>query len=149
MKQIKTKNYIKLAQIGGGYPPGVTGNEDYFNDTVDDKNEIKTFQIERNWDIYEKWYNAVESTPVLMPAKGISTIYVKVDYTIDLNVGLGDTPNISINRVINITDPVKRDLTQFELNDAEINEIKNMIAEDNEHSEDRGPDTRDELEGLR
>jgi hypothetical protein len=148
MKQIRTKKYIRTAQTGG-YPPGVTGNENYFKDTTNNSNKVEVFEIERNWDTYGEWYNTPEPTPIPMPQNGISTIYVKAGYTIDSNVGLGDTPNVSINNIISITDSTNKDVSQFELTDVETDEIKNTIIENDNSNENNSPDTTDEFEGLR
>lgn len=125
MKQIKTKSYIKFAQFGG-YPPGVTGNEPYFQDSADDITETETFPVMSNG----------------------RQIYITAKYTVDMNnIGLGDQPDISIDKIIKILDENNNIVTDFELNDDEIKQIKDMIIENGDWNYSDGPDTREEERG--
>jgi len=121
MKQIRTKGYIKFAQFGN-YPPGVTGRERYFEGPPDDKNEKGTFTIIRNGQEFN----------------------VTVEYTVDMNVGFGENPNISIDDVLRVTNKINQDIPDFELDDNEVQEIKNVIIDNSNFNEDVGLDSRDE-----
>jgi hypothetical protein len=121
MKQIRTKKYIKFAQMGN-YPPGVTGREPYFQAPLDDRNEKGTFTIIRNGQEFN----------------------VTIEYTIDMNVGFGENPNINIDDVLRVTNEINQDIPDFELDNNEVQEIKNVIIDNGNFNEDVGPDSRDE-----
>ena len=112
MKQIKTKSYVKFAQLGG-YPPGVTGRENYFQAPPEDINDRGTF-------------------PIIRDGRELN---VTVDYTIDMNVGFGDNPNINIDRVIKVTDATNLDLPDFDLTDDEIQQIKDVIIDNGDFNQ--------------
>lgn len=125
MKHIRTKSYLKFAQFGG-YPPGVTGHESYFQDSADDVMGTETFPIMSNG----------------------KQIYVTAKYTVDMNnIGLGDQPDISIDNIIKIVDENNHIITDFELNDDEIQQIKDIIIENGDWNYSDGIDTREEERG--
>lgn len=143
MKKIRTKGYIKSA-FADNYPPGVTGNESYFQDSPEPElgKNTDTIPLKRDWDAYGKWYNSVEEFPVKMPQIGISNIDVTVSYQYTSN------QNVDVTiKVLGIKDSSGQDITQFGLTDVEEDNIKNEIANSIETSQPRMPDTRREQRG--